>query len=144
MKHMLRQYFALITDDEFLKIGKLTEGYTNGDLAIVALKVMDKKVSEKSSSKHFSKCPFRSKTSQSVFTPCGPFEEKKLPLKPGQIAAVGPKVEVAPLTFEDVKEQISVFKKSVDKTLIDQHLAYSKDHSYKPPDTSNVVKFVRS
>lgn len=92
MKHMLRKYFTLITDDEFLKIGALTEGFTNGDLATIALKCMDKKNSEKCESKYFTKCFFRSQPTKSVFTPCGQFEARKIRLTKGQVAAVGPKV----------------------------------------------------
>ena len=86
----------------------------------------------------------RTKTTASVFTPCGPFETKKVRLNPGQVAAVGPKVEVSPNTFRDIKGEIEVFKISVNKELAEQHLSYSKDNSYKPPDTSNVIKIVKS
>ena len=135
MKHMLRKYFTLITDDEFLQIGALTEGFTNGDLATIALKCMDKKNSEK--------CESRSQPTKSVFTPCGQFEARKIRLTKGQVAAVGPKVEVSPVTFEDLKGIIATFKISVNKELVQQHVSYNKDHSYKPPDTGNVIRIVK-
>ena len=143
MKHMLRKYFTLITDDEFLKIGALTEGFTNGDLATIALKCMDKKNSEKCESKYFTKCFFRSQPTKSVFTPCGQFEARKIRLTKGQVAAMGPKVEVSPVTFEDLKGIIATFKISVNKELVQQHVSYNKDHSYKPPDTGNVIRIVK-
>ena len=139
LKHMLRKFFCLITDDEYERLGVLADGFSGGDMEVAIGQVFDWKESQRIEAGTVQECPIRSSPYQPVWVPCGPYGEKPIKMSPMSCALLGDCVEITPIIFTEVKKAIMAHTKTVPERLASYHVDYSKNNDFKPPERTQTI-----
>jgi len=142
LKHLLRRYFCLVTDDQYLLLGQMASGFSGGDLEVVVYEIINQKEGARLSSTFVQECPIRSDPYRPVWVPCGPHAKNAVRMSTKARARLGQFVEKQPITFRCVRVAIHQHTKTVPQRLVDYHLSYSKDNDFKPPKETHTVTHV--
>jgi len=134
-KYMISKNVALVTDNQFIKIGKAMKGFTPGDIKKMVIELKHQKIKEMSYNGYFKPSPIFG----GELVPCHRTEKGAIYLTFEEAARKS--IVSKAIDADDIFNAIRKFTKSVSEKDIKEHVDYAKNQDYIPKEPNQVIEF---